>query len=515
MTNKVTGRCLNIGNCEIANSMSAIEIDESAEFVCTECGKPLVASQAANRGGKQTAQKWLAGIGVVGATAAVIFGLSNTLKPKAPQVANPPSSPPTPSGSKVVLRLAGSNTLGSKLLPALVEAYFKSKGCTDVEQKKIELELINVTCKIDGASYLSSISFKGSSTAFTSLKDGSADVGMASRRAKPAEVASLAGMGNLLSPANEHVIALDGIAIIVSQSNQIPQLSVDQVRGLFAGQFTFFNQVGGISKPVRVYRRDDKSGTFDSFNALVMAGVPITPSAKAYEDSHELSSTVAGDVSGIGFVGHTHIGDARPVPIGTPGQQALLPNRFTIQTEDYPLSRRLYLYSISESSNPEVARFLSFIASKEGQAIVERERFVPLEIVTQRSTLPAGGTNAYQSVVSGAERLSVNFRFNTGSNQLDNRALADLDRVTEFLIRTKTNPSRLALIGFADNIGDPSSNVVLSKERANTVAAALKTRGITPGRITGFGAENPVASNATTEGRERNRRVEVWVTRQE
>jgi len=246
-----------------------------------------------------------------------------------------------------------------------------------------------------------------------------------------------------------------------------------------------------------------------------MAGVPITPSAKAYEDSHELSSAVAGDVSGIGFVGHTHTGDARPVPIGTPGQQALLPNRFTIQTEDYPLSRRLYLYSISESSNPEVARFLSFIASKEGQAIVERERFVPLEIVTQRSTLPAGNTSAYQSVVSGAERLSVNFRFNTGSNQLDNRALADLDRVTEFLIRTKTNPSRLALIGFADNIGDPSSNVVLSKERANTVAAALKTRGITPGRITGFGAENPVASNATTEGRERNRRVEVWVTRQE
>jgi len=207
MTNKVTGRCLNIGNCEIANSMSAIEIDESAEFVCTECGKPLVASQTAKRGRKQTAQKWLAGIGMVGATAAVIFGLSNTLKPKAPQVANPPSSPPAPSGSKVVLRLAGSNTLGSKLLPALVEAYFKSKGCTDVEQKKIELELINVACKIDGTSYLSSISFKGSSTAFTSLKDGSADIGMASRRAKPVEVASLAGMGNLLSPANEHVIA--------------------------------------------------------------------------------------------------------------------------------------------------------------------------------------------------------------------------------------------------------------------------------------------------------------------
>jgi phosphate transport system substrate-binding protein len=244
-----------------------------------------------------------------------------------------------------------------------------------------------------------------------------------------------------------------------------------------------------------------------------MAGLPITPSAKAYEDSHELSSAVAGDVSGIGFVGHTHIGDARPVPIGTPGQQALLPNRFTIQTEDYPLSRRLYLYSISELGNPEVAKFISFVTSKSGQSVVEMQKFVPLEIVTQRSDLSAGNSSAYRNAIAGAERLSVNFRFNTGSNQLDNRALADLDRVTEFLIRTSIKPRKLVLIGFADNVGDPASNVVLSKERAKAVAAALKTRGITPGRITGFGAENPVASNATPEGRERNRRVEVWVTR--
>lgn len=514
MSKKVIGRCLNIGNCGIANSMAVVEVDESAEFVCTECGKPLVvANQASKSGGNKSSQKWLAGLGLVGAAAAGVFGLSTVLKPKTPIAADATGSNSSPSGANVILRLAGSNTIGAKLAPALVEAFFKSKGCTDITQKKIEVELINVTCRLGETDYIASISSKGSSTAFTSLKDGTADVGMASRRAKPADVASLAGMGNILSPANEHVVALDGIAVIVSPSNQVPRLSVDQVRGLFDGQITFFNQVGGISKSVILYRRDDKSGTFDSFKTQVMAGIPIAASAKAYEDSHELSSAVAGDVSGIGFVGHTHIGDARPVPIGAPGQQALLPNRFTIQTEDYPLSRRLYLYSISEAGNPEVAKFISFVTSKNGQSVVEKEKFVPLEIVTQRSDLPAGSSSAYQAVIAGAERLSVNFRFNTGSIQLDNRALADLDRVTEFLIRTSTNPSKLVLIGFADNVGDPASNVVLSKERANAVASALKTRGITPGRITGFGAENPVASNVSPEGRDRNRRVEVWVTR--
>ena len=513
MNKKVTGRCLNIGNCDIANSMAVVEVDESTEFICTECGKPLFASQTTKSGGNKSTLKWLGGVGLVGAAAAGVFGLSTVLKPKAPIAADATDSSSSPSRANVILRLAGSNTIGAKLAPALLEAYFKSKGCTDITQKKVEVELINVTCRFGGTDHIASISSKGSSTAFTGLKDGTADVGMASRRAKPADVASLAGMGNLLSPANEHVVALDGIAIIVSPSNQIPRLSLDQVRGLFDGKITLFNQVGGTSESVRLYARDDNSGTFDSFKTQVMAGIPISASAKAYEDSHELSSAVAGDVSGIGFVGHTHIGDARPVPIGTPGQQALLPNRFTIQTEDYPLSRRLYLYSISGSVNPEVAKFISFVTSKNGQSIVEKEKFVPLEIVAQRSELPAGSSNGYQAVTAGAERLSVNFRFNTGSNQLDNRALADLDRVTEFLIRTSTNPSKLVLIGFADNVGDPASNVVLSKERANAVAAALKIRGITPGRITGFGAENPVASNATPEGRERNRRVEVWVTR--
>jgi len=513
MSKKVTGRCLNIGNCDTANSMAAVEVDESAEFICTECGKPLFASQTSKGIGNTSTKKWLAGAGLVGAAAAGVFGLSNILKPQLPTATNPPGSTPTPSRVNVILRLAGSNTLGAKLAPALVEAYFKSKGCADVVQKKIEVELINVTCKLGGADYLASISTKGSSTAFTGLKDGSADIGMASRRAMPAEVASLADMGDLLSPANEHVVALDGIAIIVNPSNQVSQLSFDQVRGLFDGKIVSFTQVAGSNRSVTVYRRDDKSGTFDSFKTLVMAGLPITTAAKAYEDSHELSSAVAGDVSGIGFVGHTHIGDARPVPIGAPGQQALLPNRFTIQTEDYPLSRRLYLYSISEAGNPEVAKFISFVNSNIGQTVVEKENFVPLEIVTQRSELPAGSSSAYQAVIAGAERMSVNFRFNTGSNQLDNRALADLDRVTEFLIRTSTNPSKLVFIGFADNVGDPASNIVLSKERANAVAAALKTRGITPGRITGFGSENPVASNATPEGRERNRRVEVWVSR--
>jgi phosphate transport system substrate-binding protein len=142
--------------------------------------------------------------------------------------------------------------------------------------------------------------------------------------------------------------------------------------------------------------------------------------------------------------------------------------------------------------------------------VIEKEKFVPLAIVAQ--TTP-DGPQLDNAEMFAADRLSLNFRFNSGSNQLDNKALADLDRLTSYLSDNSIKPNKLVLVGFADNVGDPVSNVILSKERANAVASALKIRGITPGRIMGFGSDNPVASNSTPEGRERNRRVEVWVSR--
>jgi len=99
----------------------------------------VFASQSTKSGGNKSTQKWLAGFGLVGAAAAGVFGLSTVLKPKAPIAADATGSSSSPSGANVILRLAGSNTIGAKLAPALLEAYFKSKGCTDITQKRLRL----------------------------------------------------------------------------------------------------------------------------------------------------------------------------------------------------------------------------------------------------------------------------------------------------------------------------------------------------------------------------------------
>lgn len=517
MSNKMVGRCTNFGNCDTANSQANVEINESEEFICPECGKSLDSLLPS----KPPLDKWktkaLIVLAIVAFGTTLVFALNHFIRNWRIIPGNAPERKVNPGVDNATLRLVGSDTFAKKLAPALIESFFKSMGCSSVTQQRVEDTFTKFSCRHDGKEHLASIRSNTSASAFIALKDGSANVGMTSRRATPAEVKSLLAKTNLLSPANEHIIGLDGIAIIIHPANQLPRLSIDQIRSLFSGKLKSFNQVGGINKPVSLYRLDANSGIYDSFSKMVMSGLPISAVAKSFAEGHELSAAIVADVSGLGFVGYTDIGDSKAVPIGWPGRPALLPNRFTIQTEDYPLTRRLYLYAISETSNTDVTKFISFVNSKAGQSVVERENFVPLAIVRDRS-LPQsrplqGSSTPYPAATLIADRLSVNFRFNTGSNQLDNRALSDLDRMTEFLLQNSTDPKKLILVGFTDDVGDPASNLVLSKQRANAVADALRSRGVIPGRVTGFGSENPVASNSTPDGRERNRRVEVWVSK--
>lgn len=68
--------------------------------------------------------------------------------------------------------------------------------------------------------------------------------------------------------------------------------------------------------------------------------------------------------------------------------------------------------------------------------------------------------------------------------------------------------------GYTDNTGNPDQNLQLSRDRANTAMNQIVALGIDPSRLTaeGYGEQNPVADNATEEGRQRNRRIDINVT---
>lgn len=102
--------------------------------------------------------------------------------------------------------------------------------------------------------------------------------------------------------------------------------------------------------------------------------------------------------------------------------------------------------------------------------------------------------------------------FATGSADLNPSFFSVLDSVA--LVLKEYNKTIIDVSGHTDSTGSAQKNQVLSEQRANTVAQYLRTKGIMDQRIaaTGYGAARPVASNDSSDGRQKNRRVELTLT---
>jgi len=418
--------------------------------------------------------------------------------------------------AEVVLRFHGSNTIGAELLPALLERFLEKQGAIETRRipgKDHEEMTIEGRFAEGVAPKAIEIAAHGSKTAFDDLVAQKCDVGVASRPIKPEEAQACAaiGLGDLQSAACEHVLGLDGIAVLVHKGNPVDTLSVQQIGDIFSGKITDWAQVGGKAGPIDVLARDAKSGTFDTFKTLVLGSGQLSDKAKRFEDSNELSDAVSTDPQAIGFVGLPFVRSAKLLAVSETGAAPLLATRFTVATEDYALARRLFIYTAATPSHPWISRFVEFALGEEGQDVVSKIGFIKQTIDLQRPTIAGGAPTDYLRAAKDAERLSLNLRFRKGSTDLDNKSIRDLDRISQLMGEPRANGRHLMLFGFSDNSGTSASNVKLSRERAQAIGKQLAMRGITPALVSGLGPVLPVASNESEQGRERNRRVEVWL----
>jgi len=409
------------------------------------------------------------------------------------------------------LRLHGSNTIGQKLAPAMVRAFASANGYAHVDEAKPAADELTLRF-VRGDDVLNvEIQAHGTGTGYGDLVANRADLWMASRPVSAAEVSGAGGVGALDAPAQEHVIALDGLAVIVNPRNPLAKLDKTQVRALFTGRVRDWSALGLPAGPVRVYARDEKSGTFDTFKTLVLEGEPLATSAKRFESTDALASAVATDALGIGFVGLAGVGAAKPLAIADPGMRALAPTRLTVATEDYILSRRLYLYQRADA-DMVAQQFVAFAIGARGQRVVEDIGFVSQDVQALALDPRTDVSDEYLSLTTGARRLSLNFRFGSGMALLDSKALRDVDRLGRFLHRDENEGLQLVLIGFADgNETNPYQALSLSNDRVDFVALQLVGHGVGAARVRGMGHAGRVADDATAAGRQRNRRVEAWV----
>jgi phosphate transport system substrate-binding protein len=503
------GRCLNSKKCKDAKDKQHIPIPHGAPFICPECFEPLVEENAvvphvapAARS-KKSPRTLLAAVAVLLLLAAVAvfarWNMQHTAKA---------------ATTKTILRLAGSNTIGDTLGPSLAEAFLKDQGATNVRilPGANPLEKI-VEGVLPGDTTASSITIAahGSATAFTALAENSCDIGMASRKIKPDEAAKLSSLGDMSSVLHEHILGLDGIAVIVNAANPANQLDKDMIMRIFTGEITDWSQVGASKGAIKVYARNDNSGTYDTFKTLVLGGKPLAAGTQRIEDSKALSDAVAADPYGIGFIGLPYIQSSKPIAVSDKGTLALLPTRLTVGTEDYLLSRRLYLYTPVSPGNKFMHKFLEFAISRKGQDVVAATGFVAQNVMQVAQKAPADAPAEYKQLTQDANRLSLNFRFASGQLDLDNKAKVDLERVVSLIADLNYPADKIMLFGFSDSTGDYASNLTLSQSRAKAIESQLIRRGIRPAIVRGFGSNMAVASNESDEGQARNRRVEVWI----
>lgn len=415
--------------------------------------------------------------------------------------------------AELVMRVHGSNTVGEKLAPALLEAFISGQQATELawqQQGSAVEKLLNV--KISDKPVAIELHAHGSSTAFKDLATAKADVGMSSRRITPEEVRKLQpALGDLSKIGNEHIVAMDGLAIIVNQNNSLKALSTETLAKIFSGEINRWSQLGGAEQPITVLARDDQSGTYDTFKTLVLQkyGKTLTEQAQRFESSSELSISVSQNEAAIGFIGLNYISYNKALAISEGADSMpIFPTRFTVSTEDYALSRRLYLYTPTGAS--QLAKdFAQFAISDEGQQLVEQTGLISQNIRVEQ-VFPADGLpESYNSYARQGQRLSLNFRFNYGENELDNKGKRDLDRLIRYMENNRGR--RLVLMGFSDAVGAVAKNAELALRRAKAVERELNARGIAVVAVETYGELLPVANNDTDAGRERNRRVEVWV----
>jgi phosphate transport system substrate-binding protein len=500
--------CTNYGKCVLANTREDFSHEKRSITYCPLCDKKLSEVVAPSR---DIASKVVLAV----ASTFILFVLFGFAVEKrwinAPPSANAAELNGAPT---TILRLADSNTMPDSLAPVLAEAFLKAEGARDVQViygANSQEEIVQGILPGDGSASAIEISAHGPGSAFTALAENRCDIGLASQRIKSAETGKSAAKSNIHSASVEHVLGLDGIAIIVNPSNPLSEVRKDTIKRIFTGEITDWSKVGSSHGAIQVYARDDQSGIFDSFRSLVLGGTQLTPSAHIYEDSNELSQAVSSDPNGIGFISLPFVHSAKSVAISDKGTGALKPTRLTVATEDYPLSRRLYLYTPATSQNAFIERFVEFAASAQGQAVVAANGFVAQDVMAAAQPISKTAPDEYKALTQDAERLSLDLRFSTTDLAKDSKAQADLDRVVSMVADEGGARNRILLFGFTDNAGGSEQSQIASLSRAKVVEKEFIQRGIKPAVVRGFGSDLPVASNDTAEGREMNRRVEIWM----
>lgn len=246
------------------------------------------------------------------------------------------------------LQIEGSTTVGP-IADAFADAFMKMYPDLDITVKKT-----------------------GSGNGAAALVDNRVDIAIMSRFMKNKEFTKAVAR-NIMPVA--HVVAMDGVCVVVHPSNPISKLTTEQIRKIYKGQITNWSELGGPNEQIVVISRDTSSGTYETFHKLVMNKEKMASGVEYVNSNPQAHARVKTTTGGIAYVGLGFL-DQHVKALEVDG---VIPNRKTIASGRYPVSRPLYMFT---NGYPKLGstthQFCSFYLTEKGQEIVEEKGFVPL-----------------------------------------------------------------------------------------------------------------------------------------
>ena len=224
----------------------------------------------------------------------------------------------------------------------------------------------------------------GSGTGIAALINKTTDIANSSRDLEPKEeeAAKKAGVN-----AFRVVFATDAVSAIVHPSNPVSKLTLAQLGKIFKGETTNWKEVGGPDSKISLYGRQSNSGTFVFFRDFVVKA-DYSPHMKAMNGNAQIAEAIKRDVAGIGYVAVGYVVNDKDEVM--PGikilnlaqdekSEAYSPVQIdNVMSKKYPLTRPLNQY-LSGKPTGKLLDFMKFQISKEGQEIVRKQGFFPVQ----------------------------------------------------------------------------------------------------------------------------------------
>jgi len=183
------------------------------------------------------------------------------------------------------------------------------------------------------------------------------------------------------------IFATDGISVITNPANPITKLTLERLGRIFKGEISNWKDVGGRDAKISLYGRQSNSGTFVFFREFVVKA-DYSPHMKAMNGNAQIVEAIKRDQDGIGYVAVGYVvndkgeimSGVKIVNISKDGQlEAFSPAKLeNVMSKKYPITRPLNHYTNGKPSG-KLLDFIRFEISKEGQEIVRKEGFFPVQ----------------------------------------------------------------------------------------------------------------------------------------